>query len=209
MPARQQMSAGSVACSSWLRAIQPGRCLTSRVRLPYPWTLCGAAVRPSTVHRREAGTGVSRGRSSRKEGPRPFPASCLGSSPWGLSAPVQVYKEVEYVRYQVRMNTRGYSALAALAVMVLGLAACQAVSDRVDGHKESSTATAATSATTALHLSPTPGRVTVAVDKTHYAPTDTISVMIVNGLPTTFPTTHLQPTPPIAPLKPDGNQPSH
>ncbi len=96
------------------------------------------------------------------------------------------------MRYQVRMNTRGYSALAALAVMVLGLAACQAVSDRVDGHKESSTATAATTATTALHLSPTPGRVTVAVDKTHYAPTDTISVMIVNGLATSISTTDHQ-----------------
>src|SRR5258708_6485776 len=100
MPTTQQIASGSMACSSWLRAIQPGSCLTSRVRLPYPWALCGAAVRPSTVHRREAGTGGSRGRSSRKEGPRPFPASCLGSSPWELSAPVQVYKEVYLKDYQ-------------------------------------------------------------------------------------------------------------
>jgi hypothetical protein len=84
------------------------------------------------------------------------------------------------------MYMRGYSALAALAVMVLGLAACQTVSDRVEGHKESSTATAA------LHISPTPGQVTVAVDKTHYAPTDTIMVMIFNGLAASVSTTDHQ-----------------
>src|SRR5260221_8236471 len=105
MPTTQQFSLVSMALSSGLRAIKPGSCLTSRVRLPYPWALCGAAVRPATVHRREAGTGVSRGRSSRKEGPRPFPASCLGSSPWGLSAPVQVYKEVALAEVAVVVIT--------------------------------------------------------------------------------------------------------
>ncbi len=37
-----------------------------------------------------------------------------------------------------------------------------------------------------------PGQVTVAVDKTHYAPTDTITVTILNGLATTISTTDHQ-----------------
>src|SRR5579871_410994 len=64
----------------------PDRSLTSRVRFPCPWALhppsteerVGAAVRPSTVHEREAGAGAFFGRSCRKGAAGTVPCLTIG-----------------------------------------------------------------------------------------------------------------------------------
>jgi hypothetical protein len=101
------------------------------------------------------------------------------------------------MRHTIRMSILGPAAIAAMATVAVGLAACAATSEPIGGHAASATESAqsatATPTATAVRQTPAnPGRVTVTVDKTHYAPTDTITVTIFNGLAASVSTTDHQ-----------------
>ena len=78
-----------------------------------------------------------------------------------------------------------------VTALYLGLVGCSSV-----GPQPNAGGPGAASGTPRASATPRPtsgpGQVTVAVDKTHYAPTDTITVTILNGLATTISTTDHQ-----------------
>jgi hypothetical protein len=78
------------------------------------------------------------------------------------------------------------------AALSLGLGACAVVAHPSGG--PSPTPQRSVTPHTSATAQPTsgPGQVTVAVDKTHYAPTDTITVTILNGLAAIISTTDHQ-----------------